>query len=126
MSKKRFGESIGNRDRHARAFSNLHSLHPAIRLFESYRQGREGERVRNTHRFDGGRIFDVVLDDVGGRRYESGGDGMRKEERVRVVRVAQGDVAVGVHDLMVVEDVVCGDEVFEGRGGVLFGSHDYT
>ncbi len=37
---------------------------------------------------------------------------MRKEERLRVVGVAQGDVAVGVHDVMVVQDVVRCYEIF--------------
>ena len=38
---------------------------------------------------------------------------MRKEESGGVGRVADGDVAVGVEDVVVVEDVVCGDEVVD-------------
>lgn len=61
---------------------------------------------------DGGRIFDTVLDDVGRGRYEGGGDGVREVEGARVGGVAEGDVAVGVEDVLVVEDVVGGYEIF--------------
>ena len=37
---------------------------------------------------------------------------MREEEGVGIVGVAQGDVAVGVQDAVVVEDVAGCDEVF--------------
>lgn len=40
---------------------------------------------------------------------------MRKEECLRIFRVAQRDVAVGVDEMMVVKNVVCCYEIFEGR-----------
>ena len=60
-------------------------------------------------------IVDVVFHYVGWRGDEGGGDGVREEECAGVVRVAEGYVAVGVHDAVVVQDVVCGHELFEGR-----------
>lgn len=62
----------------------------------------------------GGGVFDAVFEYVGGGGDEGGGDVVREEERVGVVGVAQGDVAVGVDDAVVVEDVVCCYEIFEG------------
>ena len=47
---------------------------------------------------------------------------MGHEEGVRVIGVAHGDVAVGVDDVVVVEDVVCCYEIFQ-RGGSVFGCH---
>ena len=55
---------------------------------------------------DGRGIFDVVFDYVGGRRDEGGGDRVRKKESVWVAGIAQGYVAVGIEDVVVVEDVV--------------------
>ena len=47
---------------------------------------------------------------------------MGHEEGVRVVGVAHGDVAVGVDDMVVVEDVVCCYKLFQ-QGGRVFGGH---
>lgn len=64
---------------------------------------------------DGRGIFDVVFDNVGGGGDQGGGDGMGEEECVGVFGVAEGDVAVGVCDAVVVEDVVGCYEIFQGR-----------
>ena len=64
---------------------------------------------------DGRGIFDVVFDYVGGGRDESGGNGVRKKKSVWVGGIAQGYVAVGIEDVVVVEDVVGCYEIFEGR-----------
>ena len=71
---------------------------------------------------DGRGIFDVVFYDVGRGGDEGWGDGVGEEEGVRVVGVAEGDVAIGVYDAVVVEDVVGGYEIFEG--GWVFGGHE--
>lgn len=42
---------------------------------------------------------------------------------MRIFGIAHGDVAISVHDLMVVEDVVCCYEIF--NGGRVFRGHDY-
>ena len=60
-------------------------------------------------------MFDVVFEYVGGGRDQGGGNGVRKKKCVRVGGIAQGYVAVGIEDVVVVEYVVGCYEIFEGR-----------
>ena len=40
---------------------------------------------------------------------------MRKKESVGVVRIPGGNVTIGIDDTMEMENMVCCDEIFEGR-----------
>lgn len=64
---------------------------------------------------DGRGIFDVVFDYVARGRDEGGGNGVRKEKSVWIGGIAQGYVAVGIEDMVIVEDVVGCYEIFQGR-----------
>lgn len=56
-------------------------------------------------------IGDVVFDQIIGRRYNSRSHVAAHDVDIRLVGVSYGDVAVCVDDIVIVEDVVCCNEL---------------